>query len=309
MNIKNIYLILFVVVFHSECNAVDKIEKRVDRIKSTMRSGQVLARNDLEFLCEDTETLKKLSEVDSEKTEKTYKCPLCRKELFYVCALKDHIALCHLSEIRYYCTYKGCGKSFHKKESLSSHILTHSTSYSKERPFVCTYEGCGKSFYLRNHLEKHEDIHREKIYICDVCNRSFSTSAAWGSHNKLYGDRQHYPCQYCHNIYETESALNEHEKKHKSDDAYECNICHKKFKTSDILNTHKNIHDKKRSFVCTYEGCGKSFGDIRLLKRHEKIHAEKYQYKCSRCNKSFCRKDSFILHQKRKNPCKKDYTV
>ncbi|KAG1716406.1 hypothetical protein ID866_758 [Astraeus odoratus] len=55
---------------------------------------------------------------------------------------------------------------------------------------------------------------------------------------------------------------------------YECEYCGKGFTRPSSLKIHLNSHTGEKPFVCTYEGCGRSFSVLSNMRRHARVHAE-----------------------------------
>ncbi|KAF9222562.1 hypothetical protein BS17DRAFT_783041 [Gyrodon lividus] len=55
---------------------------------------------------------------------------------------------------------------------------------------------------------------------------------------------------------------------------YECDYCGKGFTRPSSLKIHLNSHTGEKPFVCTFEGCGRSFSVLSNMRRHARVHAE-----------------------------------
>lgn len=55
---------------------------------------------------------------------------------------------------------------------------------------------------------------------------------------------------------------------------YECTYCGKGFTRPSSLKIHLNSHTGEKPFVCTFEGCGRSFSVLSNMRRHARVHAE-----------------------------------
>lgn len=55
---------------------------------------------------------------------------------------------------------------------------------------------------------------------------------------------------------------------------YECEYCKKGFTRPSSLKIHINSHTGEKPFVCTFEGCGRSFSVLSNMRRHARVHAE-----------------------------------
>lgn len=73
--------------------------------------------------------------------------------------------------------------------------------------------------------------------------------------------------------------------------------CGKTFLEEDTLKRHVQIHDG-RQFVCYYDGCGKDFSNNFNLKRHILTHTGEMQFICPRegCGKAFSQDTTLRSH-------------
>lgn len=57
----------------------------------------------------------------------------------------------------------------------------------------------------------------------------------------------------------------------------ESRVIRREFAWKSNLNTHMHIHDatRRKTFVCNYMNCGKSFYDMQHLKQHQWIHTRR----------------------------------
>ncbi|KIJ18927.1 hypothetical protein PAXINDRAFT_166850 [Paxillus involutus ATCC 200175] len=55
---------------------------------------------------------------------------------------------------------------------------------------------------------------------------------------------------------------------------YECDYCGKGFTRPSSLKIHLNSHTGEKPFVCTFEGCGRSFSVLSNMRRHARVHTE-----------------------------------
>jgi KRAB domain-containing zinc finger protein len=242
----------------------------------TFYSFRALSAAELDNIVQNTDALKIRSEVKY-NNQCVYKCPSCSITFYKIEDLKDHIMDDHLDQKRLFCTYKGCGRFFYSRLYLNKHIITHA---------------------------------EWSPYVCNVCNGKFSCIADLNRHVGRYGKSEHYMCDMCSCTFETKSDFDTHKQTHiNPNQTYECRICYKKLNTASCLWVHEKSHNQLRPFVCTYEGCGKTFMEESRLIEHENIHTKECVYICDRCNKSFCHKAAFLYHKNKKKPCEKASTA
>ncbi|KAN0104977.1 hypothetical protein V8E51_010722 [Hyaloscypha variabilis] len=76
--------------------------------------------------------------------------------------------------------------------------------------------------------------------------------------------------------------------------SFECSMCRKTFAFKSRLESHMATHKK---FMCTFEGCSRTFTELRGRTRHIKSVHESRKYKtCEVCGRDFTRKDKYDVH-------------
>jgi hypothetical protein len=90
---------------------------------------------------------------------------------------------------------------------------------------------------------------REKVFTCNVCNRSFG---------------------YKH-------VLQNHERTHTGEKPFECKECHKRFTRDHHLKTHMRLHTGEKPYSCTH--CDRQFVQVANLRRHLRVHTGERPYK------------------------------
>ena len=141
-------------------------------------------------------------------------------------------------------------------------------------------------FFEILHVKKHIDrVHacKDKIYKCNICNKSFNTELAVTVHNKTHEGRNNYKYGLCDKFYSKVSNLKIHVKGvHEKLGKQKCESCGKSFQ-KDVLSRHiSNVHEGQKD-QCAF--CGESF--LHLKVHISKIHyGQKQNHKCDCCDKA-----------------------
>jgi hypothetical protein len=103
--------------------------------------------------------------------------------------------------------------------------------------YKCNYEGCDKEF-------AHNYIRRKHIRM-------------------IHLNIRNYHCEFCGHRFKTSSAIKSHiaalHTKDVDKTQYVCDVCKKIFYRKIGLELHQTMHTNIKSFVCSFEGCGKAF--------------------------------------------------
>ncbi|KAK3608516.1 hypothetical protein CHS0354_010370 [Potamilus streckersoni] len=176
-----------------------------------------------------------------------------------------------------------CGKAFKRLSKLSVHNMRH----TGERPFKCSKLGCDWAFTTHYKLKRHEESHEgRKDFICEFCNKKFSTVYNLNSHKRLH-ER---PCTEicpedgCRMKFPTKRQLDMHLKTHAGmEKTYKCPVdgCDKVFFSANCMGSHPRVHQQDlRELTCTFEGCGRIFDKVCRLKQHMRSHTGEKPYVC-----------------------------
>ncbi|XP_038110792.1 zinc finger protein 267 isoform X1 [Culex quinquefasciatus] len=171
-----------------------------------------------------------------------------------------------------------CGKT-------STAMVVHMRIHTNTRPFTC--DQCPKAYFTRNKLKVHvESVHfGARPHACEICLKSFALRKTLNAH--------------------MQSHLTE------ADMEFGCDGCPKKFAFRWALEKHRRaVHTGERPFVCTLDGCGKSFASSSNLRQHQKTNAhwsadQPRRDVCGDCGVEFKTKYALRAHRKVAHPAAK----
>ncbi|XP_051250034.1 zinc finger protein 226-like isoform X1 [Dicentrarchus labrax] len=106
-----------------------------------------------------------------------------------------------------------CGKSYHRKDSLTAHMMLH----SERKCFSCSV--CKKSFHWKLDVERHMKIHTgEKPFCCSFCDAKFTRSSTLRSHLRGHTGRETvHVLRVRHRVRSEEHAGPAHEDAHRGE--------------------------------------------------------------------------------------------
>ena len=116
-----------------------------------------------------------------------------------------------------------------------------------------------------------------------------------GTRGAKQTQKRKFRCPNCGDVKYSVQELNNHYKSNHQ--RIKCEICERLFNTPSGLKKHRYTHLDK-PFKCST--CGKSYPFQSQLSSHKITHSEVQEYTCNAtsCNKSFKRKNEYILHCK-----------
>ncbi|XP_065078628.1 zinc finger protein 229-like [Ochlerotatus camptorhynchus] len=249
-------------------------------------------------------------------------CNCCKLVLNSVRKKRHHEQLHKLLPEDFEINCCGCDQVVPFKQ-LGSHAeqIHKNTNQPNVSRFICEvcFLDCGFKQRLDNHQSKQDipqvvvrkqtqpedkftapvaDIDGKQRFICDICEKNFSTKGNLKSHRSLHGaSDKPFKCAVCEKDFSKKSNYNVHMlRAHSVESSFPCSECNKSFKCATNLKTHMRVHTKEKPYRCEF--CQKAFGYLSDKRRHEIGHSGNYPYKCSLCGKPYTRKTLLNRHFK-----------
>jgi uncharacterized CHY-type Zn-finger protein len=230
----------------------------------------------------------------------------------------------------YPCPFKGCPKVLTNKNTFNNHILMH----NNKQDYPC--DTCGKKLNTESSLRNHKTTHGDKIFICYVCDRSFTCLRYLNAHNETQSHKRNInnipidhspykpdPCITDAKNYSVEVAMKEQFDENilldakQNPDKKDIEPLATGFSTNISLTTNltsnasclqnnqqqarNNIYkvkkNRKRSYPCPFKGCPKTLTKSETFKNHILMHNNKQEYPCDTCSKKFNTESSLRNHK------------
>ncbi|KAM9385726.1 PR domain zinc finger protein 15 [Pholidichthys leucotaenia] len=238
--------------------------------------------------------------------DKKYTCEICGRKFFRVDVLRDHIHV-HFKDIALMDEQER--EVFIKKIGISAGDSDETDDDEDEDdPETYRYncKKCQLSFAKgREYLKHIMEQHKERGYLCGICNRCFALKATYNAHLVIHREQlpdpavQKYihPCEICGRIFNSIGNLERHKIIHTGVKSHCCDKCGKSFARKDMLKEHLRVHDDNRDYLCAE--CGKGMKTKHALRHHMKLHKGIKEYECKECNRKFAQKVNMLKHFKR----------
>lgn len=134
---------------------------------------------------------------------KLYPCPVCSKR-FNEREIRAHTMIHQRMMKLHKCQF--CLRLFSSRLNLTIHIKR----MHQEKKHKC--DECDKAYFNKQQLDLHLMKHKEEVFTCEVCGKSFHRPDYLRSHMKLHTDEKKFTCEHCSKAFHNVSTLRHHYK-------------------------------------------------------------------------------------------------
>ncbi|CAG9823423.1 unnamed protein product [Phaedon cochleariae] len=141
--------------------------------------------------------------------------------------------------------------------------------------------------------EHSKNVEYSASYKCPKCDNKFGYFLAFQRHIINYHSET-ITCTRCpdKHTFKRDEYLAHYKQLHR----FECDICNKRMSSGYGFQYHIKIHQNDKKYVCTFEGCTRSFLLKDILKKHMLTHTEPRTYPCHLCDRVFRTLDMYRYH-------------
>jgi len=179
-------------------------------------------------------------------------------------------------------------------DESSNKVTKTNANGTVETYYQC--EICQKSFITSASLTSHRWQHT-KPFQCEQCNQRFASKGNLVIHRRRHTGEKPYGCHLCDSKFSTKGNLKRHTQTHSGIKPWACNLCEGRFTEKKSLKIHMRKHTGERPYVCRV--CGKRFAQTSILRSHHAMHLDKRSHLCDLCGRSFRQKSQLRLHVQR----------
>ncbi|CAH1734170.1 unnamed protein product [Chironomus riparius] len=140
-----------------------------------------------------------------------------------------------------------------------------------------------------------ETTKQEKVFTCQICNRSFGYKHVLQNHERTHTGEKPFECSECHKRFTRDHHLKTHMRLHTGEKPYSCSHCDRQFVQVANLRRHLRVHTGERPYTC--EVCEAKFSDSNQLKAHVLAHQTDKPFECEKCNVRFRKRNHLINHK------------
>ncbi|XP_036949834.1 zinc finger protein 135-like isoform X1 [Acanthopagrus latus] len=145
------------------------------------------------------------------------------------------------------------------------------------KPFICPV--CGKSYHIKNSLNTHMRSHSGGRFSCSECKKTFHCRRYLVNHMRTHTGEKPFSCSVCGTRFAKSSTLKSHLRVHTGEKPFTCSVCKASFSHRYNLATHMRIHTGEKPFRCSV--CGKRFTQLGSVRRHSIVHTREKPFSCS----------------------------
>lgn len=169
--------------------------------------------------------------------------------------------------------------------------------------FVCKWNNCQETFSTRTGLATHCSSHLKSLEHQTCKKRKGELVCRWNSCGKILPSLRELGRHLSSDSHIGQTPFLSRDCKKVIEKKYACSYegCGKTFGDSSNRKKHEKTHETNRErFYCTALGCTKNYSTKTDLRLHMKVHSGDFTHKCSHplCGKAFVRVSELYAHER-----------